>query len=89
MQLDWSVIGENLPFLLEGILWTGLVASVSIALGFLGGLLIGMGRISKNFLVNGLTTVYVEAFRGTPQLIQIFLPGTQFRRRAPKMGLNP
>jgi ABC-type amino acid transport system permease subunit len=61
MLLDWNVIGENLPFLLEGILWTGLVAAVSIALGFLGGLLIGMGRISKNFLVNGATTVYVEA----------------------------
>jgi His/Glu/Gln/Arg/opine family amino acid ABC transporter permease subunit len=73
MILDWNVIGENLPFLLEGILWTGLVAAVSIALGFLGGLLIGMGRISKNFLVNGVTTVYVEAFRGTPLLIQIFL----------------
>jgi His/Glu/Gln/Arg/opine family amino acid ABC transporter permease subunit len=73
MYLDWSVIGDNLPFLLEGVLWTGLVAGVSIALGFMGGLLVGMGRISNNFLVRGATTVYVEAFRGTPLLIQIFL----------------
>jgi ABC-type amino acid transport system permease subunit len=32
-----------------------------------------MGRISRNRIVNGLSTIYVEAFRGTPLLVQIFL----------------
>jgi ABC-type amino acid transport system permease subunit len=32
-----------------------------------------MCRISRNPLIYGASTVYVEAFRGTPLLIQIFL----------------
>jgi arginine/lysine/histidine transport system permease protein len=73
MQLDWSVIPEYFWFLMTGALLTVLIAAVSIALGFAGGILVGMGRISNNFLVHGITTCYVEAFRGTPLLIQIFL----------------
>ncbi|MDD1747183.1 MAG: amino acid ABC transporter permease [Methanomassiliicoccales archaeon] len=73
MQLDWSVIPEYIWFLLAGAVLTVLIAAISIALGFAGGILVGMGRISNNFLVHGVTTCYVEAFRGTPLLIQIFL----------------
>jgi polar amino acid transport system permease protein len=50
-----------------------IISVVSIVLGFVGGILIGMCRISRNPLVYGASTVYVEAFRGTPLLIQIFL----------------
>jgi len=32
-----------------------------------------MGRISSNWFIHGASTCYVEAFRGTPLLIQIFL----------------
>lgn len=73
MELDWSVIPEYFWFLMGGALLTVLIAATSIALGFAGGILIGMGRISNNFLIHGVTTCYVEAFRGTPLLIQIFL----------------
>ncbi len=73
MQLDWNVIPEYFWFLMAGALITVLIAAVSIALGFAGGILIGMGRISSNFWIHGITTCYVEAFRGTPLLIQIFL----------------
>jgi len=73
MELDWSVIPEHFWFLMAGALLTVLIAAISIALGFAGGILIGMGRISNNFFIHGVTTCYVEAFRGTPLLIQIFL----------------
>lgn len=73
MELVWSVIPEYFWFLMAGALLTVLIAAISIALGFAGGILIGMGRISNNFLIHGVTTCYVEAFRGTPLLIQIFL----------------
>lgn len=73
MQLDWSVIFENFGFLMGGLIWTLIVSTVSIGLGFVGGIGIGMARISKNKLVNYPATAYVEAFRGTPLLIQIFL----------------
>ncbi|MEM0448773.1 MAG: amino acid ABC transporter permease [Methanomassiliicoccales archaeon] len=73
MQLDWSVIPQNFVFFMGGLMWTLIVSVVSISLGFLGGLLIGMARISNNKAIYYPATAYVEAFRGTPLLIQIFL----------------
>lgn len=73
MQLDWGVIPEYFWFMMAGALLTVLISAASILFGFAGGILIGMGRISSNFWIHGATTCYVEAFRGTPLLIQIFL----------------
>ncbi|HHC09281.1 MAG TPA: ABC transporter permease subunit [Actinobacteria bacterium] len=36
------------------------------------GTLIGIGRLSKNWIVNKLSTVYVESIRNVPLLLQIF-----------------
>jgi len=73
MTIDWSIIPEYLDVFLKSMEMTLLIAVISISLGFLGGIAIGMGRISRNKLVYLLSTIYVEAFRGTPLLIQIFL----------------
>lgn len=73
MRLDWSVIPEYFDYFLAGAQQTLIIAAISISLGFIGGILIGMCRISRNRAVYGISTVYVEAFRGTPLLIQIFL----------------
>lgn len=73
MDLRWSVIPEFLNYFLSGAQLTLIIAAVSITLGFFGGLLVGACRLSKNPVIYGISTVYVEAFRGTPLLIQIFL----------------
>ncbi|MFA5313329.1 MAG: amino acid ABC transporter permease [Methanomassiliicoccales archaeon] len=73
MNLDWSVIPENFWFLMDGAKLTLIIAIIAILFGFAGGLLLGMARISKNRVVYGLSTGYIEAFRGTPLLVQIFL----------------
>lgn len=73
MTIDWTIISEYFPIFMKGLQMTLIISVVSIALGFIGGILIGMCRISRNPLVYGASTVYVEAFRGTPLLIQIFL----------------
>jgi len=73
MTIDWTIISEYFPIFMKGLQTTLLISVISIALGFVGGILIGMCRISRNPLVYGASTVYVEAFRGTPLLIQIFL----------------
>jgi His/Glu/Gln/Arg/opine family amino acid ABC transporter permease subunit len=73
MEIVWSVIPEYLHNFLAGAQLTLIIAAVSIALGFVGGLLVGSCRLSKNPIVYGISTAYVEAFRGTPLLIQIFL----------------
>jgi His/Glu/Gln/Arg/opine family amino acid ABC transporter permease subunit len=73
MTIDWEIIPEYFDVFIQGLQITVLIAVISIILGFLGGILVGMGRISRNRLIYGVSTVYVEAFRGTPLLVQIFL----------------
>jgi len=70
-------IGE-LQVLSQGILIKGLLTTLEISIysGLLGiviGLFAGLGRISENPLVKGLSTIYVEIIRGTPLLVQIFI----------------
>lgn len=59
--------------LLKG-LWVTLYLSVfSSILGLILGLGTGLCRISKNYTLRGLATIYVELVRGTPLLVQIFI----------------
>jgi His/Glu/Gln/Arg/opine family amino acid ABC transporter permease subunit len=73
MTIDWTIIPDYFDVFMRGLETPLIISVVSIVLGFVGGILIGMCRISRNPLVYGASTVYVEAFRGTPLLIQIFL----------------
>ncbi|NMM75124.1 amino acid ABC transporter permease [Acidovorax sp. SRB_24] len=56
-----------------GITNTLRVAVVGIALATLLGTLIGVGRFSRNALVRGLCTAYVECFRNIPVLLQLLM----------------
>ncbi len=57
--------------LLVGFLNTLLVASVGIVTATIIGFLIGVGRLSSNWLIAKLCTVYVEIFRNIPVLLII------------------
>jgi general L-amino acid transport system permease protein len=58
---------------LTGLSNTLRVAFVGIVLATFLGTLVGIGRLSKNFLVRSLCTAYVEAFRNVPLLLQLFI----------------
>lgn len=58
---------------LVGILNTLKVAGIGIVLATLLGTVIGIARLSGNFLVNRLAAGYVEALRNVPLLLQLFL----------------
>lgn len=60
-----------IPYLLIGLQWTFLITIVGVAIGFVIGTFTGLGRLSKNKLIFGICTVYVEIIRGTPILVQI------------------
>jgi general L-amino acid transport system permease protein len=49
------------------------VAIAGIVLATIVGTLVGIGRLSKNFLIRSLCTVYVETFRNVPLLLQLFI----------------
>jgi general L-amino acid transport system permease protein len=57
--------------LLVGLLNTLVVAGIGIAAATIIGFLVGIGRLSKNWLIGKLATVYVETFRNIPPLLVI------------------
>ena len=68
-----SVILNALPTLLKGTLITLQLAVVSVFLGLIGGSLIGVARLSAIKPVQWAARAYIDFFRGTPLLVQIFM----------------
>lgn len=58
--------------IMVGLLNTLRVAVIGIVLATLLGVVIGIGRLSKNWLVARLTSIYVEVMRNVPLLLQLF-----------------
>lgn len=61
------------PYLLQGVPMTIEISLAGFALGFLLGVLFGLGRMSDDKVLNLVSSVYVDAIRGTPLLVQILL----------------
>jgi polar amino acid transport system permease protein len=61
-----------LSLLPGGILNTFKVTVFSIFFALIIGLLVGLGRISRNIVIDRICTIYVEIIRGIPLLVQIF-----------------
>ncbi len=58
-------------------IWVGLlntlrVAVIGLVLATLLGTVVGIARLSKNFLVKKVATIYVEVMRNVPLLLQLF-----------------
>jgi len=58
--------------LLVGVLNTIKVAFIGIVITILLGTLVGIARLSTNFLVSRLATIYVEVMQDIPVLLQLF-----------------
>ncbi len=72
MDLDFSILLKFTDALALG-LWTTVKLTVlCVVLGTSLGFLIGLARASKNALIRVPASVFVEFFRGTPVLIQLF-----------------
>ncbi|HEY9660924.1 MAG TPA: amino acid ABC transporter permease [Allocoleopsis sp.] len=68
-----EIIQKALPSLLWGAMMTLQLTAVSIAFGLVAGSLIGIARLSPAPPVRLAARVYVDFFRGTPLLVQIFM----------------
>ncbi len=58
--------------MIAGLFNTVKVAVLGVILATLLGLLVGIARLSRNWLVSRLALAYVEMFRNTPLLVQLF-----------------
>ncbi|MEQ9519791.1 MAG: amino acid ABC transporter permease [Parvibaculum sp.] len=70
--IDYSEQSTYGRALLVGFLNTLLVAVIGIVLATMLGLTLGIARLSSNWLVSKLATVYIETLRNIPLLLQIF-----------------
>jgi len=57
---------------LVGLFNTLLVSLIGIVLATVLGLLVGVARLSKNWLISKMATIYIEVIRNIPLLLQIF-----------------
>lgn len=71
--MDFGLIRESLPFLLQGAWVTLRITALSLVFGILLGTLVALARMSPLRWLSGLTLGYIELLRGTPLLVQIFL----------------
>ncbi|MGF6473045.1 amino acid ABC transporter permease [Paraburkholderia youngii] len=72
MHLDFSAVFPYWLVLLKGLGLTIAFTSSCAVIGSLAGFVLSLLRMSPNRLLKGATTLYVEFFRGTPLLIQLF-----------------
>ncbi|MDL2398558.1 amino acid ABC transporter permease [Rhizobium mayense] len=62
----------NIDALLVGLLNTMLISAVGIVAATIVGFIVGIGRLSHNWLIAKLSQTYVEIFRNIPPLLVIF-----------------
>jgi His/Glu/Gln/Arg/opine family amino acid ABC transporter permease subunit len=72
MTFDWSVIWQNWRVFLDGALTTVFLTVVTMVLAIPGGLALALLRLSPFRIVRGLATAFVEFFRATPLILQIY-----------------
>jgi polar amino acid transport system permease protein len=58
--------------IIQGLGTTIVTSLVAYGIALIFGLLAGLGRISRNVVLNNLATLYVELIRGIPMLVLIF-----------------
>src|SRR3989339_1902084 len=73
-RFDWAIVtsGKYFDWIVSGLYVTIKLSVVSIALSFLVGLVIAMMRMSHVRPVRWFASAYLEFFRNTPLLVQIF-----------------
>jgi general L-amino acid transport system permease protein len=69
--IEWSIGDTYARALLVCVLNTLLVSAMSIVAATLLGLLVGIMRLSTNWLVRNIALCFIELIRNTPQLVQI------------------
>lgn len=72
MQIDFSIVLKYQAALLQGLGTTLQLTLLCIVLGCTLGFLLGLARSSGLRVVRAATSLYVEFFRGTPVIVQLF-----------------
>lgn len=69
---DFSIVTNNVGLLAEGLVNTLSVTAISLLIGTAAGLMLALMRISRSRALSLPATVFVEVFRATPALVQLY-----------------
>jgi polar amino acid transport system permease protein len=72
MSFEWSVVWESLPRLLGGAWMTIWLTCATMAMALPGGLVLALMRLSPLRIVSMPAAAFVEFFRATPLILQIY-----------------
>ena len=78
-----------LPYLLQGAIITIEIAAIGVIFGSILGILVGLGRVSKNPLLTQISRFYIWVIRGTPLLLQLFVIHFAIPSAFPALTLPP
>ena len=73
MNLNVDLMINSLPLLIVGAGITIQITAISVGLGLIIGMFVGIARICNVKVLRALATVYIDFLWGTPLLVQIFL----------------
>jgi len=88
--MNWSVIADNFPFLMEGLWVTLQITALAVFIGLAIAIPFALMRNSKNQFMSWFASLFILFFRGTPLLVQLFLiyyGSGQFRAELEFVGL--
>ena len=69
----FELLQEMVPHLMEGTLVTLQLTATSISVGFIIGIFLALGRLYGTKPVQAFCSGYIQFFRGTPLLVQLFI----------------
>jgi His/Glu/Gln/Arg/opine family amino acid ABC transporter permease subunit len=72
VELQFSVLANNYPALIEGGLVTLLITAIALAIGLALGAVLCAGRLLRGSMVDRLAVTYIGFFRTTPEMVLIF-----------------
>lgn len=73
MGINWSSALDSLPVLNKGAILTLELTAGAVAIGVVIGLFMALARLSKLKIARIFAIAYIDFFRGTPLLVQVFL----------------
>lgn len=69
---DYQVILDNAPLLIKGLQTTLILCILGNVLSIVIGTILGVAKVSKVKFVSYLASAYIEIFRNTPLLVQVY-----------------
>ncbi len=69
--IDWALVRESWPALLEGLKITVELTFIVIAISLILGIFVALARMSKHRVLRAVTGFYVDFMRATPLLLQL------------------